>query len=339
MNKADISFFCCLACREELSLKIFEMDDLADRNVKNGVLFCNSCKTSYPITEGVPLLLDRGYYEYFNIQNFLNKWDGQFDFNNYKLLDRKTIPEKIKQLNFYNEDSESYDDFVSHSNFWRASDWNVLRRWVSEMPSDGMVLDVGCGTGRCAIPLARSGRRVIATDISIGMIRKAIAKSVESGVSDITYFLADAEDLPLKNGLFSTVISFGMMHHVANPVAIIEGAKKLLLPGGHFYALENNASPARFIFDMLMRIQKLWNEEAGSHPLFKIKEVKDFIKNNDMHPEIRTSTFLPPHVFNLMSYELARKVLYATDWFFGHIPLISNFGGQLVIKATKTKSI
>ena len=54
-----------------------------------------------------------------------------------------------------------------------------------------------------------------------------------------------------------------MMHHVANPAAIVEGAERLLMPGGHFYALENNASPVRFIFDVLMKIQKLWNEEAG----------------------------------------------------------------------------
>ena len=77
------------------------------------------------------------------------------------------------------------------------------------------------------------------------------------------------EDIPLKSGLFSAVISYGMMHHVANPAAIVEGAERLLMPGGHFYALENNATPVRFIFDVLMKIQKLWNEEAGSHPLFK----------------------------------------------------------------------
>lgn len=337
MNKTDVSFFCCLVCRADLSLKVFEMDGLTDNNIKSGVLFCESCKIFYPIDERVPFLLDSGYYEFFNRQIFLKKWNTQFDFNNYKLLNRKTVPEKIKQLNFYNEDSESYDNLVSHSNFWKASDCNILNNWVREMPSDGVVLDMGCGTGRCSIPLAQSGRRVIATDLSIGMLRKAIAKSVESGVGDITYLLSDAEDLPLKNGLFSTVISFGVMHHVANPAAIVAGAAKLLIHGGCFYALENNASPLRFLFDILMRMRKLWNEEAGEHPLFKMKEVKDFIIHNDMHPEIRTSTFLPPHLFNWISYELAKKIIFATDGFFGYVPLMSSFGGQLVIKATKKK--
>ena len=82
-----------------------------------------------------------------------------------------------------------------------------------------------------------------------------------------------------------------------------------------------------------MKISKLWNEEAGTHPLFKLKEVRELIERNNMKPEIKTSTFLPPHIFNLMNYETATRLLDFTDSFFGHIPLIKNFGGQLVIKA------
>lgn len=334
MNKADISLFCCLVCRGGLFAEAFELND-PDDNIREGVLFCPSCKIFYPITYGIPFLLDSGYYTYFDMGNFIGKWDGNFDFNNYKLLSRKTIPEKLKQLNFYNEDSESYDDLVSYSTFWKASDWNILNRWIAEIPQESIILDMGCGTGRCSIPLASRGRRVIAMDISIGMIRRAMMKSHECGLKNITYFMADAEDVPLKQDSFSAIISFGVLHHVANPVATVKGVGKLLKPSGVFYALENNASPIRPIFDILMKIRKLWNEEAGSHPLFKIKEVSDFIKSSGMYPEIRTSTFLPPHLFNLMTYEFAKKIISATDWFFGHIPLVKNFGGQLVIKAIK----
>lgn len=335
MNKYDLSYFCCLSCRGDLFAETFKAGSGDGSNITEGILFCPSCRTMYLISEGIPFLLDSGYYEYFDTESFLLKWNGKFDFSRYKLLNRKTVPEKLKQLNFYNKDSELYDDLVADSPFWKASDWNVLSKWTDEMATDGAVLDMGCGTGRCAIPLARSGRHIIATDLSIGMLKKAISKSVQAGVGDITYFLADAEDLPLKHGVFSTVLSFGMMHHVANPSAIVEGAEKFLMPGGHFYALENNASPVRFLFDVLMKLYKLWNEEAGNHPLFARKEIEDFITGNGMRPELRTSTFLPPHFFNLMGYEFAKKVLSATDWFFGRLPVIRNFGGQLVIKATK----
>lgn len=338
MKKDDVQFFCCLKCKKEVLLEIFETDSLADENINEGALFCPSCRLFYPVTEGIPFLLDSGYYTtYFDVQGFIKKWNGKFDFSKYKLLTQKTIPEKMKQLNFYNEDSESYDELVSNSVFWRANDWNTLYRWIAELPKDGTALDMGCGTGRCTIPLAKSGRRVIATDISVGMLKKAIKKSAVNGVTNITYFLADAEDLPLKPSLFSTVISFGVLHHVNKPATVIEDIKKILRPKGVFYALENNATPIRWLFDMLMKISKLWNEEAGSHPLFNIKEIEVLIRNNGMYPEIKTSTFLPPHLFNVLTYTLAKKTLSVTDWILGNIPLLKDFGGQLVIKATKSE--
>lgn len=342
-DKTDLSFFFCLACKADLLLKVFEPEGSAPtknvKDVKEGVLFCPSCKTFYPISENIPFLLDSGYYAYFDIQSFLSKWRSKFDFENYKLLNRKTVPEKLKQLNFYNTDAESYDDLVVDSTFWKACDWNSLHGWVEELPKDSIVLDMGCGSGRCSIPLAQKGRHVFATDISIGMLRKAIAKTRDAGVGNITYFLADAEDLPVKPGLFSTVVSYGMLHHASDPVAIIKNVKRLLRPGGTFCILENHASPVRPVFDLLMKVWKLWNEEAGAQPLFKIEELRELIRSNGMKDEIRTTVFLPPHLFNLMSYELAKKVLFATDWVFGHIPLVNNFGGQLIVKATKAESI
>ncbi|MCK4948148.1 MAG: methyltransferase domain-containing protein [Candidatus Aureabacteria bacterium] len=339
MNKNDLSFFRCLSCKSDLSLKVFEINEGDKDNVKEGVLFCPSCKILYPISESIALLLDVDYCKHFDTRKFFQKWSKEFDFDKYKPLRKETSSEKFKQLDFYNEDSKSYDDLVSYSNFWKASDWNILQEWSAGLPKDGVILDVGCGTGRCAVPLVKGGKRVIATDLSIGMLRKAVAKSAEAGVNNITYFLADAESLPLKPDLFSAIISFGLLHHVNNPVTIIKSTEKLLKAGGIFCALENNASPLRPIFEMLMKIWKLWNEEAGSHPVFKLKEMKAFIENSGMSPKIRTSTFLPPHLCNLMSYNMARKMLFLTDWIFNRIPVVSNFGGQLVVRAVKTKKI
>ncbi|MCK5655936.1 MAG: hypothetical protein KAI03_06580, partial [Candidatus Aureabacteria bacterium] len=72
-------------------------------------------------------------------------------------------------------------------------------------------------------------------------------------------------------------------------------------------------------------------------PVFKLKEMRAFIENSGMSPKIRTSTFLPPHLCNLISYNMARKMLFLTDWIFNRIPVVSNFGGQLVVRAVKTK--
>jgi len=303
--------------------------------VDEGVLFCSECGKYYPIISGIPFLLDRGYYEHFNLVEFQNKWSKAFDFNKFSVLDRKTVPEKLKQVTFYEKDADVYDDLVVDSKFWKAHGDNIVDEWIALTPRDGVVLDVGCGTGRCSLKFAQSQRRVIATDISFAMLKKAAERERNAGLHSITYFLADSEDLPVRENAFSNAIAYGLLHHTNNPDNVVKGVKSALQRGGMFCVHDNHDSPIRPLFDMMMKIWKLWNEEAGSNPLFKIVEFRELFKKNGMKEETRTSVFLPPHIFKFISYGHARKLLRFTDRFFGSIPLIKDFGGQLVVTAKK----
>ncbi|MBU1726474.1 MAG: hypothetical protein KJ880_02450, partial [Candidatus Omnitrophica bacterium] len=86
MNIRDIPLFCCLSCKQDLSLSIFQEGPKGEEKVETGVLFCPTCKLFYPISEGVIFLLDRGYYKGFDLETFLEKWSDKFDFNNFKVL-------------------------------------------------------------------------------------------------------------------------------------------------------------------------------------------------------------------------------------------------------------
>ena len=67
------------------------------------------------------------------------------------------------------------------------------------LPSASRILDIGCGTGRHAIELARRGYRVTGVDISSGMLAEAEKAATEAGVhvlwvnSDATTFRADEQ--------------------------------------------------------------------------------------------------------------------------------------------------
>lgn len=336
MNILDVDLFYCLSCKKDIALKVFERAERNRDNVKEGVFFCPSCKTFYPILEGIPFFLDKSYYEHFKIQDFLKKWQKMFNFSDYKLLSRGLAnSRKLNQVNFFDDDLNSYDDTVTNSTFWRANDWNTIRRWANALSDDSIVLDIGCGTGRCTVPLAQKCKRVIGADISFGMLQKAVIKSRAAGVNNITYLLADAEELPLREGIFSVVVSFGALHHVDDPARVVLNVEKLLKSKGIFYAEENNASPLLPIFRFLMKIHKLWNEEAGTRPVFKRRLMESIISDRGMYPHIYTSIFLPPHLFNLMGYNIAKRILFMTDKIFNRIPGVSDFGGQLVVKATK----
>jgi len=53
------------------------------------------------------------------------------------------------------------------------------------------VLDVGCGTGRHAVPLARRGCRMVGIDLSRGMLRQAQAVALQASVA-VDWVQADA---------------------------------------------------------------------------------------------------------------------------------------------------
>jgi ubiquinone/menaquinone biosynthesis C-methylase UbiE/uncharacterized protein YbaR (Trm112 family) len=335
MREADIDSFSCLSCKSDL--KILSFESSSDGNIKNGVIFCDSCKTVYLINEFIPFLLEKGYYQdYFDIDEFIRNHQNKFDFNNYKVLDRRIIPNNLNQSNFYNEDSKNYDELVMNSTFWRAVDANIFNVWLDEAPDKDLILDIGCGTGRCSMQLAKKSTKVFSTDISAGMLQHARKKAEAEGIDNIVFFLADAEDLPLKNNIFSMVTSYGMLHHVSDPEAVIQGAQAALKNGGLLYALENNASPLRPVFDMLMSIWKLWNEEAGSHPTFRAKELRKSFEKHRFKTEMRTSIFIPPHLCYFMSFGLTCNILSNLDKFFNTLPVLKNCGGHLLVKAVKT---
>jgi SAM-dependent methyltransferase len=76
------------------------------------------------------------------------------------------------------------------------------------VPEGGSVLDVACGTGRLAIPLARRGYRVTGVDLSPLFIGKARERSADEGL-DAEFVVGDMRgvgDLMARRGPFDAVI-------------------------------------------------------------------------------------------------------------------------------------
>lgn len=68
------------------------------------------------------------------------------------------------------------------------------------------VLDIGCGAGRNAVPLARAGHRVTGTDMSWPMLEAANRR----GERALAVVCAPMHALPVRGGVFDLIVAHGI---------------------------------------------------------------------------------------------------------------------------------
>lgn len=121
------------------------------------------------------------------------------------------------------------------------------------------ILDIGCGTGRHAIELAKRGYSVTGVDLSENMLNKAIKKANDAGVH-INLQIADARNLQFKDE-FDLVIM------------ICEGAFPLMETDEMNFEILKNASKA-----LNKKGKLIFTTLNGLYPLYH--SVKDFMDSN-----------------------------------------------------------
>jgi len=103
----------------------------------------------------------------------------------------------------------------------QARESRIVRKYFKAMgrradgganAAGGLVLDLPCGYGRFSPLLIKSGGRLINSDLSFEMVRRAEEKSLRPGVA------ADAKNgLPFRAGAFGAIFSMRFFHHIHDP--------------------------------------------------------------------------------------------------------------------------
>ena len=140
---------------------------------------------------------------------------------------------------------------------WMAGDFGVVAKTIASggedfirrlaIPSGSRVLDVACGTGNLAIPLARSGCIVTGVDIAPNLLEQARQRAKTEGLQ-ATFDEGDAEQLPYADGTFDAVVTmFGAMF-APRPELVSSELARVVKPGG-LLAMAN-WNPESFTGDM-----------------------------------------------------------------------------------------
>jgi len=94
------------------------------------------------------------------------------------------------------------------------------------------VLEIGCGTGTTALRLAPFTRRLLATDVSTGMIDIAREKLAIRPVPQLSFAVADADAPEFGQGAYDAVLAFNLLHLVDDLDQALSFAVQALRPGG-----------------------------------------------------------------------------------------------------------
>lgn len=108
------------------------------------------------------------------------------------------------------------------------------------------VLEYGCGTGLLTVLLAKEADRVLAVDISAGMLAQLGRKIATQGIDSITICEADLVAQPLDGVTCDLVVCAMVLHHVADVSAILTHFHAMLGPGGQLAILDLDADGGRF---------------------------------------------------------------------------------------------
>jgi ubiquinone/menaquinone biosynthesis C-methylase UbiE len=220
-------------------------------------------------------------------------------------------------------------DFAQIAAFMRHSGEAVVN--TLGVTPDMRALDLGCGDGTTALPLARTGAEVVGIDIARNLVETARRRALKAGLSRLTFQEGDACNLAgVADHSFDLTLSmFGAMF-APKPFDVAKEMVRVTKPGGRIVMgnwIPNDPTfvsqllkvssaftpppPEGFISPMLWGVETHILERFGKAgiPIEKISLLKDtfYFGSPDATPEKFIELFRDYYGPTMNAYEAASK--------------------------------
>lgn len=132
----------------------------------------------------------------------------------------------------------SQEFFDSHARQWDSLVRTILpvpdyrERLLALVPGGTAVLEIGLGTGGLLPGLVARASRVIGVDHSPSMLEEARRRLALAGLAGIELRLGEMGHLPLPDGEVGCAVANMVLHHAADPVAVLREIRRVLAPSG-----------------------------------------------------------------------------------------------------------
>lgn len=145
------------------------------------------------------------------------------------------IKDRVRQQ--FGESSAAYAISATHQS------GNDLDRLVelAECRSDMDVLDIATGAGHTARMIAPHVSHVVLSDLTPRMLDTARTEMQAAGAHNVSFRVADAEQLPFTASVFDLVTCRIAPHHFADVQQFVQEVYRVLRQGGMFLLLDSTA--------------------------------------------------------------------------------------------------
>jgi len=168
-------------------------------------------------------------------------------------------------------------------------------QWVFDrmrFSSSSRILDLGCGSAYLWLEnLGRlpTGWDITLSDLSTGMVREARA-NLDDSIGDFEYLAINAQSIPFMAGNFEGVIANHMLYHVPNIENALLEIRRVLKPGGRFYATTVGESHLMELYDLVGRFTQDANILEETLPeKFLLENGKNVLSN--IYEEVTLSRY------------------------------------------------
>jgi ubiquinone/menaquinone biosynthesis C-methylase UbiE len=160
-------------------------------------------------------------------------------------------------------ESVSFDRAASYYDRTRSLSEPVMAKLIAmlsaEIGTSGRCLEIGVGTGRIALPLARAGMRMVGVDISREMLGRLADNAQQTPVG---ICLADATRLPFPQRCFDSAIAAHVLHLVPRWREAVDELVRVVRPGGKILAERGGKARG----DWWHEVRRRFFAEAGNPP-------------------------------------------------------------------------
>lgn len=165
------------------------------------------------------------------------------------------------------------------------------------VPLSGLrILDIGCGGGLLAEPMARLGADIVGADAAELNISVAKVHAEQSGV-EVDYRHTTAEQLVAAGERFDVVLNMEVVEHVSDPLAFLTACRGLLKPGGLHICSTINRTPKSYMLAIIGAEHIMRWLPKGTHDWSKFispDELFDLLQRAGLEPVDRKGFVFDP---------------------------------------------